>query len=466
MGCSTARPRFRFKNATTSGVRTTIGAVAYPIEHSFKQSIDHGTTHSIERLARCMAGVLTLAMLLSHVIGCALSQNPQTPSKIGIPEKVDAVVQVPTTYVTADDDGMIEVRMREASMHLMEQDYVRASLAYDRIVALEPKGKHASVALFNGAYAWEQRGQSDQALERYVKVFETWPDGAEASSALLRASRLVGRKEDWKLVASYGAQLVRRQDLSDIERVEALGALGLGLVEQGRIDEAAGHVTKARILMERGGFDQVQPISYGMAQVYFALGEVIRLRGELIGFVPTPRDFSDKLELRCQSLLDAQDAYAASMRANDAHWSTMAGYRIGSMYQKLHADMMQIQPPRSATNKEKKELFEGAMQLRYRVLLDKGAKMFDSTLAMVERTHHESAWVKRLKQAREQLATARRHAEDALNKLPYTEHQLQRALDDIAGKSTANNDAPIVSDDALKNAPDNSERGSGSNSGR
>lgn len=448
------RPRFRFNNATTSGVRRTTCTVVQLIEHSIKQSI--------ECLVRCPVGVSALAVLLLHVLGCAPSQEPQTPSKIGKPENVGAVVEVPTTYVTADDDGMIEVRMREAATYLMQQDYVRASLAYDRIVALEPKGKHASVALFNGAYAWEQRGQLDQALDRYVKVFETWPDGAEASSALLRASRLVGRKEDWKLVASYGAQLVQRQDLSEIERVEALGALGLGLVEQGRIDEAAGHITKARMLMERGGFDQVQPISYGMAQVYFALGEVIRLRGETIVFVPTPRDFADKLEERCQSLLDAQDAFAASMRANDAHWSTMAGYRIGSMYQKLHADMIRIQPPKAAITKEKKELFEGAMQLRYRVLLDKGAKMFDSTLAMVERTHHDSAWVKRLKQAREQLAAARRQAEEALNKLPYSEQQLQRALDDIAGKSAANNDVSNVSD----NAPDHADRASGSNTGR
>jgi hypothetical protein len=133
-------------------------------------------------------------------------------------------------------------------------------------------------------------------------------------------------------------------------------------------------------------------------------------------------------------LLDAQDAYATAMRAYDAYWSAMAGYRVGAMYQRLHRDLMLIAPPAAAKTKEQKSLFEGAMQLRYRVLLDKGLKMMDRTLAMAQRTGESSSWVHRIRDAKQDLELALEAAQRAVDRLPYSERDLQRALDDLGGK--------------------------------
>ena len=122
------------------------------------------------------------------------------------------------------------------------------------------------------------------------------------------------------------------------------------------------------------------------------------------------------------------------MRAYDSHWSAMAGYRVGRMYQQLHADIMRIRPPASAKTERQKELFEGAMQLRYRVLLDKGLKMMDSTIAMAQRTGESSSWVQRAKEAQRDIQRAYDAANAALAKLPFSEQDLQRALDQMAGK--------------------------------
>src|SRR5205823_2055229 len=46
------------------------------------------------------------------------------------------------------------------------------------------------------------------------------------------------------------------------------------------------------------------------------------------------------------------------------------------------------------------QLFEGAMRLRYRVLLEKGLKMMDGTVQMAERAGEASGWVARAKVAR------------------------------------------------------------------
>lgn len=369
---------------------------------------------------------MTLAGLATS---CGTPATTQSPARTATP--VPADTEVPTTYVTPDDAGMIATRMQEANAWLLEAQYARAAEAYDRIVAFEPEGDHAAAALYNAGFAHEQLGQPDEAIARYRKVFERFPDADETRGALIRASRLYARAEDWQALHDVAVLMLARPDLTVVDRIEALGAHGLSLVERGEVDEAARSVSKARTLIEDHGFHAAGKLTVGMAQVFFALGEVRRIRGERIVFVPVPDDFAQALEQRCQSLLDAQDAYATAMRAYDAHWSAMAGYRVGGMYQQLHRDIMKIPPPSSARTERQRALFEGAMQLRYRVLLEKGLKMMDRTVAMAERTGESSAWVHRARDAKRDLERALEAAREALAKLPYKEADLQRALDSL-----------------------------------
>ena len=169
-----------------------------------------------------------------------------------------------------------------------------------------------------------------------------------------------------------------------------------------------------------------------MARLFFALGEVRRARAEAIRFVPTPPDFGAVLERRCQLLLDAQSAYSATMRAYDAHWSAMAGFRTGELYQSLHAELMAVTPPASADTPARRDLFEGAMRLRYTILLEKALAMMDHTLGMATRTGERSAWVARAAAARAELHAARAREEAILERLPYTRGELTRAMDDLS----------------------------------
>jgi len=349
-----------------------------------------------------------------------------------------STTRVPTTYVTPEDSGMLQTRMQEASAWLMDASYGRAAEAYDRVAGLEPRGAYAAAALYNAGFAYEQMGRTSDALARYQRVIDRFPEAKETRGALIRASRLYAHSEDWKALTNVSRQLLARPDLKVMDRIEGLGAYALGLVDQGKVDEAAREVSRARTLIEDHGFDKAGKLTEGMAQVFFALGEVRRLRGEKIVFVPVPPDFAQVLEARCQSLLDAQDAYATAMRAYDAHWSAMAGYRVGGLYQQLHRDIMKIPPPAMARTKRQRELFEGAMQLRYRVLLDKGLKMMDRTVAMAARTGESSAWVHRARDAKRDIERALETVRESLDRLPYTEEELQRALDEIAG----DNDGP------------------------
>jgi len=322
--------------------------------------------------------------------------------------------------------------MDEANGLLAEGRFAEAAAAFDRVVTLEPDGEQAPLALRASARAYEELGQVGDAVARYLTLIEHFPKHVAVRDALWRGGQLAARAEEWQALARFGERMVARTDLSVVERIDAWGTHALGLAETGELQRAMISIGKARTLIEDHGFLEVGKLSVGMAQVYFALGEVLRLQGERIVFDPRPPDFADALERRCQSLLDAQDAYATSMRAYDAHWSAMAGYRVGSMYQQLHRDIMKIPPPASA-DEEQRALFEGAMQLRYRVLLDKGLKMMDRTVAMAERTGESSVWSQRALDAKRELEQSLVATRAALAKLPYTEQDLQRALDSLAG---------------------------------
>lgn len=390
------------------------------------------TSTAPRRMASVIHAVVLAFALGGSTVACGTARPAQSPARTGTAEPVQ---NVPTTYVTPHDAGMISTRMQEANAWLLSGQYARAAAAFDRVVALEPDGLHAAAALYNAGFAYEQQGRMKEALARYRKVIDRFPEAEEETrGALIRASRLYARAEDWPSLALVSEQMLARPDLSVIDRIEALGARSLALVEQGEVDEAARFVSQARTLIEENRFHEAGKVTIGMAQVYFALGEVRRIRGEQIVFVPVPNDFAQVLERRCQALLDAQDAYANAMRAYDAHWSAMAGYRVGGLYQQLHRDIMRVPPPSSARTQRQRELFEGAMQLRYRVLLEKGLKMMERTVAMAERTGESSAWVHRARDAKRDLENALEAAQQALSKLPYSEQDLQRALQDLAGK--------------------------------
>jgi hypothetical protein len=120
----------------------------------------------------------------------------------------------------------------------------------------------------------------------------------------------------------------------------------------------------------------------------------------------------------------------------------MAGYRVGELYQKLHEEMMQVPPPKAADTERKRQLFEGAMRLRYSILLDKAKSMLDHTVAMADRTGEQSPWVLKSRQARDEIAKAVEEERQALARLPYSKAQLQAALDSLAAGSVTPTPTP------------------------
>jgi hypothetical protein len=350
------------------------------------------------------------------------------------PPAYPVVVVTPTIITPHDDESPTDTFQRARGL-LLEGKAAEAAPIFDRLAASGTSAEMSQVARFNAGVAWEQTGDRNKALERFRDVIEHYPAGDAGKWGGIRAARIQAYLEQWTELSSMADVLLVRGDLSDIEHLEAYGSKALAMVEVGDADGAERFVMKGRDIIDSLRLGEGGKLPLEVAQIHFALGEIRRLRSEAITFVPVPANFAEVLERRCQGLLDAQSAYSDAMRSYDAHWAAMSGYRIGALYQHLHQDVIGVPAPKSANTSEKRQLFEGAMRLRYRILLQKGLTMMEHTIMLGERTGEASPWIDRAREAKRDLEKSLLEQKSALAKLPYTEKELQRALDDLAKKT-------------------------------
>ncbi len=342
-------------------------------------------------------------------------------------------VQVPRTIVTPTDASSITDLYQHARALLQAGDNAGAAKEFDRVVALDPNGVLAADALFGAGEARDLAADQEGALARYEETARRFPKSALVRAALVRSIRLLAYLERWAEAGQTADLLLKRyHDLRPFESVVALSGKALALVAADDLDAATYYIEKGRTIVEDNRLDEAGRIPRDLAQLYYALGEVRRIRAERILFVPVPDNFGAVLEQRCQLLLDAQSAYSDTMRAYDAHWSAMAGFRVGELYEKLHEDLMKVPAPKSAAGDSERQLFEGAMRLRYSVLLRKGLTMMEHTVRMADRTGEHSQWVVKAEDARSKIERAMKAEDAAIDRLPYTRAQLQAALDDLA----------------------------------
>jgi tetratricopeptide (TPR) repeat protein len=381
----------------------------------------------VQRVRFLFIGIFLLA-------ACATQKAP--PQSASDEQGQPSREVLPRTIVTPEGAADVEELFRSAEEQAKSGDHAGAARSFDRLVRLDPDGPLVPEALQRAGIEHEQAGDRHTSLSRFEELGRRFPKHALGREGLLRSIRLLCFLERWQRCGEASDMLLSRYtDLDPYESVVGLSGKALALVAKGDDEKATHFIEKGRTIIEDHQLDRAGAVPRDLAQLYFALGETRRMRAERIKFNPVPANFAMVLEQRCQLLLDAQSAYSDSMRAYDAHWSAMAGYRVGELYQKLHEDVMAIPKPAGATTDAKKQLFEGAMRLRYSILLDKALSMMTHTLSMSKRTGENSSWVARAEEARQKIERGIQAEKEALDKLPYTRADLQKALDDLQKKA-------------------------------
>lgn len=382
-------------------------------------------------LSRPLALVCLLALT-----GCgaaASSASPKAPGSTPPPPPVPSQ-EVPELVVSPYSDDELARQFEQARELVLAGKIQEAAASFDKLLRLAPEGQTAPPSLYNAGMCHEDLGDRATAIDRYLALTKRFPTHASARPSLFRAMHLLAYEERWPELTPVADQVLALTDLTLLEKIDALGARALAHVEQEKLEDAERDVGKARDLIEDHRLGETGKPPLELVQVSFALGEVRRLKSEKIAFTPLPPNFSDVLEQRCQALLDAQTAYTEAMRGYDAHWSAMAGYRVGQLYQRLHAEVMAIPPTAQSKTLQQKQLFEATMRLRYRILLEKGLKMMEGTVKMAERTGETSGWVMRAREAKRDLELSLAEEKAALSKMPFTEDEVREAMEKLKSK--------------------------------
>jgi hypothetical protein len=298
--------------------------------------------------------------------------------------------------------------------------------------------------------AYEGLQQRERARDRYHELARRFPSDTNARTALANACAIHAYLEEWAPLVDAAEALLQRPDLDDIDRMTALGSRGLGEIELGQVARGERDVEDGLDIVERTHYGALNRLPVPAAELRFALGEMRRARSELVSLNPPGPDFLVKMDARCALLLSAQNAYADAIRSVDPHWAAMSGYRVGEMYRRLHHDLMEIPPSAKARTDRDRQLHFGMMHLRYRVLLEKGVEMMRRTLALAGKTGDSSAWVKRAEDAKREMDLALDEERVQIARLPFSEAELQKALDILERKMTgmpANHEGPETTTD-------------------
>lgn len=366
-----------------------------------------------------------LSLILSGgaSFGCAsagASPEPKSPNQI----------EVPTTIVSPEGVENVEELLARADREFSLDHFEEAARLYERVVEYDLSGKYHGRGLLGAGESLDRAGEPERALANYERFLGAIPASPERETIEVRVVRLLTYLERYEQAETRarGISLDRRAPL---ERVAILAARAHGALVRGQVSDAERDISQGRGILEGLGVAHVETLPLDGAALFLALGELRRFQAGEVRFDPFPADFGQELERRCQLLLDAQSAYSETMKAKNAHYSAMAGVRVGQLYQELHDELMRMPAPAAANTQEKRALVEGALRLRYSILLDKAAKMLEHTLAMLERTEDPSPWAVRARASLQALQESRAAEQAALDALPYSRAQLEAALEDL-----------------------------------
>jgi len=339
---------------------------------------------------------------------------------------------VPRIVVTPTGTHTLEELFVAGRAAAQRGDFRGAAASFERVAALEPQGELAAEATFLAAEAYDSLHEHPEALKRYELVVERYPGHPRARDAAVRGVRLSTYEGEWDWAGRFADRaLEHARELTALQQIAVYAGKALESVSHDDDQRASGFVERGRNVVERDGLDLAGRLPVELAPLYYALGEVRRLRADRIHF-DVASEFPARMEARCQLILDAQSAYSDSWRAYDAHWSLLSGVRVGELYDDLHRELMRtMQPPAAADTDDRRLLYYGATRLLYSVLLEKAHGMLDHTLAMAEREHERSPWVDRARKTLEGIRTAEREEQASLERLPYSRAELEQALTEM-----------------------------------
>jgi tetratricopeptide (TPR) repeat protein len=323
-------------------------------------------------------------------LGLGVGACASKPAVVELPPLRFAVVGQRVEALDAD------TLHEEATRAYDTRAFVLAAEKYGLIADRFPESRYGAVAAFNAGLALEKEARFDEAAQRFEQAVRQARRPADADDALLRLAGCHEAREDWSGMRSAGERLLGDDGgarLTVANRLAAYAIRGRGHEGTGALARAERDYRAALTLYQQhlgdGALEQSPFVSLAqlrIAEIYQALFASISFR---LPLARMERDLEDKSNF----FLMAQSAYLRSLRLRHPDFATLAGYRLGLLYERMHADLVAAEVPTDLTPEEV-EVYHEELRSQVKPLLERAVEIYERNLRLGQRFGRDDAWVR------------------------------------------------------------------------
>lgn len=357
---------------------------------------------------------LPLAGLLLVATACATTSSTRTTQSAS-----DDKIQMQTLVVRANVDPLTgldgydaETLFEVGGEAFRTEAYDRAVKVYEKLWMEFPDAELVPKARYNAGLAFEKLEEWPRAAECFAVVVESGASGSKTHrDAHFNLARAYGKLRNWEGVADvFWAARQLEPALGPMDEIEARVGTGVGLFMQSDYATAERELLHALRYYEDHEQKAYLPAKYFVGQARFYLGE-IAARAFEAAELSAPESLSDQawqtkigeaLENKCELLLRAQGNLIRAIRVGHRGWATAAGFRIGSLYERLFDELMEVPVPPELDD-EVAEVYREELRARVSVLVKKAIRIYESNREMAERIGERNEWVEKTSLALERM---------------------------------------------------------------
>ncbi|MCA9549775.1 MAG: tetratricopeptide repeat protein [Myxococcales bacterium] len=359
-------------------------------------------------MQRAVSFVSVLAVF-GGLVGCATTQatqGDQGPERVQMDPIVVHTEKDPLTGLEGYD---AEQLMELGRQQMAAEAWDRAISVFDKLIAEFPDSGYVVPALYNTGLCYEHLAEWAQATDRYQRIIDGYPGTESFRDAHFRKALMLGKQERWEDVANTFWAIRQLEGLTTMDELEARVGQGVGMFMQGDFATAEAEFRGALTFYEDKKKTEFLPAEYWVGQSRFYLGEIYAREMEAIKLSAPSGPEADwvemmgkDLEKKCDLLLRAQNNFIRTIRVGHHGWATAAGFRIGSLYERLYDDLIKVPVP-PELSEEQQGVYREELKKRVEVLVTKAIKVYEMSLEMAERIGQKNEWVDKTSKSLERM---------------------------------------------------------------
>lgn len=333
-----------------------------------------------------------IACISSLLAGCASLSSSDDDGDQQDTEAISEVEADPVLVrARADGDDFdtetvnAEEVFEQAYYDYQAQRYEDAADGYQILIDYFEDSRFYQPALYNGGLSYEKTEQWAKAAEAFETVIEEFPDTDEALNAHFRVSEAWYELEQYHQVQSLLTELLLRDDLDDIDRIEAHNRRGLALLE---LEEWTDAENSFRNALERNlrtsSSDQLDDDHRFIVMANYGVGRANHGRMSEFELVLPSEKMIEDLEEMAEYHQSAQNAYLRALREHHHYWSIAAGYKVGRLYEDFYMTIFTAEIP-DELEEEKLTAYFDQLRDQIEVLMDRALRVYERNLSFSER---------------------------------------------------------------------------------